>query len=190
MTDVSPVKLPPDECNWILLMMSPTLIQVMAWCRQATSHYLSQCWPRSMTPIDVTRPQWVITLRPRQNRRHATDSILKCIFLNENVSIPFKISLKFVPKGPINNIPSLAQIKASRRPGAKPLSESVIVSLSTNIYVTWPQWVNTLKPGLNGHHLQTIFSTLFSWMKIIVCWFKVHWIVFLSVPIDNKSALA
>ena len=31
----------------------------MAWCRQATSHYLSQCWPRSMSPNGVTRPQWV-----------------------------------------------------------------------------------------------------------------------------------
>ena len=36
-----------------------TLVQVMAWCRQATSHYLSQCWPRSLSPYDVTRPQWV-----------------------------------------------------------------------------------------------------------------------------------
>ena len=36
-----------------------TLVQVMAWCRQATSHYLSQCWPRSMWPYGVTRPQWV-----------------------------------------------------------------------------------------------------------------------------------
>ena len=36
-----------------------TMVQVMAWCRQATSHYLSQCWPRSMLPYDVTRPQWV-----------------------------------------------------------------------------------------------------------------------------------
>ena len=27
-----------------------TLVQVMAWCRQATSHYLSQCWPRSLSP--------------------------------------------------------------------------------------------------------------------------------------------
>ena len=36
-----------------------TLVQVMAWCRQATSHYLSQCWPRSMPPNGVTRPQWV-----------------------------------------------------------------------------------------------------------------------------------
>ena len=31
----------------------------MAWCRQATSHYLSQCWPRSLSPYDVTRTQWV-----------------------------------------------------------------------------------------------------------------------------------
>ena len=36
-----------------------TLVQGMAWCRQATSHYLSQCWPRSLSPYDVTRPQWV-----------------------------------------------------------------------------------------------------------------------------------
>ena len=36
-----------------------TLVQLMAWCRQATSHYLSQCWPRSMLPNGVTRPQWV-----------------------------------------------------------------------------------------------------------------------------------
>ena len=34
-----------------------TLVQVMAWCCQAASHYLSQCWLRSMSPCDVTRPQ-------------------------------------------------------------------------------------------------------------------------------------
>ena len=34
------------------------LVQVMAWCRQAASHYLSQCWPRSLSPYGVTRPQW------------------------------------------------------------------------------------------------------------------------------------
>ena len=36
-----------------------TMVQVMAWCRQATSHYPNQCWPRSPTPYWVTRPQWV-----------------------------------------------------------------------------------------------------------------------------------
>ena len=47
------------------------------------------------------------TLRPRQNGRHFTDNILKCIFLNENAWIPIEILLKFVPKGPIDNIPAL-----------------------------------------------------------------------------------
>ena len=36
-----------------------TLVQLMAWCHQATSHYLSQCWPRSMSPYGFTRPQRV-----------------------------------------------------------------------------------------------------------------------------------
>ena len=36
-----------------------TLVQVMAWCHQATSHYLSQWWPRSLSPYGVARPQWV-----------------------------------------------------------------------------------------------------------------------------------
>ena len=47
------------------------------------------------------------TLRPRQNGRHFPDDIFKCIFLNENVLISIKISLKFVPKGQINNIRAL-----------------------------------------------------------------------------------
>ena len=47
------------------------------------------------------------TLRPRQNGRHFPDDILKCIFLNENVWILIKISLKFIPKGPINIITTL-----------------------------------------------------------------------------------
>ena len=36
-----------------------TLVQVMAWCHKATSHYLNQCWPRSLPPYRVTRSQWV-----------------------------------------------------------------------------------------------------------------------------------
>ena len=79
------------------------------------------------------------TLRPRQNGRLFADDIFKCIFLNENASIVIKISLKFVPKGPINNIPALVQILAWRRPGDKPLSEPMMVSLLTHICVTRPQ---------------------------------------------------
>ena len=35
------------------------LVQVMAWCPQATSHYLSQCWPRSVSQYGVTKLQWL-----------------------------------------------------------------------------------------------------------------------------------
>ena len=34
-----------------------THCDVTAWCRQATSHFMSQCWPRSMSLYGVTRPQ-------------------------------------------------------------------------------------------------------------------------------------
>ena len=44
---------------WDLTDNKSTLVQVMAWCCQATSHYLSQCWPSSMSPYGVTRPQLV-----------------------------------------------------------------------------------------------------------------------------------
>ena len=82
------------------------------------------------------------TLRPRQDGRHFADDIFKRIFFNENVWISIKISLKFAPKGPINNIPALVQIMAWRRPGDKPLSEPMMVSLTTHVCVTRPQWVN------------------------------------------------
>ena len=79
------------------------------------------------------------TLRPRQNGRHFPDDIFKWIFLNENVRISINISLKFVPRGLINNIPTLVQVMAWRRPGDKPLSESMMVRLPTHICVTRPQ---------------------------------------------------
>ena len=80
------------------------------------------------------------TLRLRQNGRHFQD-IFKCIFLNENVKISIKISLKFVPKGPVNYITALNQIMAWCRPGDKSLSEPMMVSLLTQICITLPQWV-------------------------------------------------
>ena len=82
--------------------------------------------------IMVTLTHWH---RDKNGRRFA-DDIFKSILLKENVSIAIKISLKFVPKGPINNIPTLVQIMAWRRPGDKPLSEPMMVSLPKHICVT------------------------------------------------------
>ena len=78
------------------------------------------------------------TLRPTQNRNHFADDIFKGIFFNENVWIPIRISLKFVPLGPINNILALVQIMAWGHPGNEPLSEPTIISLPMHIWITRP----------------------------------------------------
>ena len=39
-----------------------TLVQVLAWCHQATGHYLSKWWPGILLPYDVTKPPWVKTV--------------------------------------------------------------------------------------------------------------------------------
>ena len=50
--------------------------------------------------------EWFNTLRPRQNGCHFADDTFKSIFMNENATLLIEISLKFFPKGPINNIPA------------------------------------------------------------------------------------
>ena len=83
----------------------------------------------SLSP-QIMEWQPINTLRPRQNGRRCADDTSKHVFLNQNATISIKISLKFVPKGPINNIPALVQIMAWRRPGDKPLSEPMVTYLN------------------------------------------------------------
>ena len=95
---------------------------------------------------DLSDISWNImalnTLRPRQNGCHFPDNIFKCIFLNENVWILLKISLMFLPKVRIDNIPALVQIMAWRQADDKPLSEPMMVMLLMHICITRPQWVH------------------------------------------------
>ena len=63
------------------------------------------CWGLNKCGYPCKRG--INTLRPRQNGRRFADDTFKRIFWNENVRISIKISLKFVPKGPINNNPAL-----------------------------------------------------------------------------------
>ena len=129
--------------HWAIIVKLPSG-QVLADDKStlATSQYLSRYWSRSVSLYGITRPQWVNTLRPRQNGRHFPEDIFKCIFLNESIWILIEASLKFVPTGPINNIPALIQIMAWRQPGNKPLSEPMLVCLLMHICVIQPQWVN------------------------------------------------
>ena len=89
------------------------------------------------------------TLRPRQNGRHFANYNFTCIFVNKNVWIPIKMSLRYISKGPIHNIPTLVQIMAWRHPGDKPLSKPMMFSLLTHMCVTRPLWVNALRPRQN-----------------------------------------
>ena len=98
--------------------------------------------------------QLINTFRPRQNGRHFTDDIFKRIFLDENVRIPIKISLQLVAKGPINNIP-----------GDKPLSEPIVIRLSTHICVTRPQWVKYADP----EQLLIFAFSSFLWPSLDIC---------------------
>ena len=82
------------------------------------------------------------------------DAISQTIFSSENVWIPIKISLKFVPKGPINNIPASVQKMAWHRSGGKPLSEPMRVNLPTHIWI-------------NGHNGLTLQGNLNWWTNLI-----------------------
>ena len=88
----------------------------------------------SVMPYVITRP-----LQARQKGRDSADDIFICDFVNENVSVLIKISLKFVLKGPIDTIPSLVRIMAWRQTGDKPLSEPMMsYAADTHICVTRP----------------------------------------------------
>ena len=61
-----------------------------------------------------------------QNGCHFVDDIIRCIFVNEKFCIFIKMSLKFVPMGPIDNNPALVKIMAWCQIGDKPLSEPML----------------------------------------------------------------
>ena len=92
----------------------------------APSQYLNQYWLILSVKVPCHSSLSIIwedlnTLRPRQNGCHFADDTFKRIFLKENVRISIKISLKFVPKSPIDNIPALFQIMSSIVVGLCPL---------------------------------------------------------------------
>ena len=78
------------------------------------------------TPLHCKR---LNTLRPRRYGRHFPDDFFKCIFMTENIWISLMISLMFVSKARINNVPALVQIMVWRRPCDKQLSEPITESI-------------------------------------------------------------
>ena len=118
-------------------------------------------------------------LRPRRNRRQFSDDIFKCTFLKGNVLISIDISPKFIPKGPINNIPELGLIMAWYRPGHKPLSEPMMIISLTYIYINQPQWV---KVNLIVNQL-CVLETHTTKVSLMV-YYLIHMCIYKSVNYD------
>ena len=100
-----------------------------------------------------------------------TKDIFKCIFINENIRVSIKISLEFVPKSPINNIPALVQIMAWHRPGGKPLSESMMCVDYWRIYASLGPSelrINCISSSENISS-KVLESCLLSWRNIAKC---------------------
>ena len=124
------------------------LVQVMAQHPTGCLYCWSRCWvlvKMLWKPYGITRLQWLKTKWPPVFRRHFQLDFLewKCLNFDQNCFevcsqasnwISIQISLKFVPRHPINDIPALW-------PGDKPLFEPMMVSLVTHTCITWPQWV-------------------------------------------------
>ena len=175
----------------ILLENTQPMLPFLSWfCKDifsACSQKATYCINSPYQIKDKLIPMhWICsfnTLRPGQNGRHFADDIFKRIFFKENIWILIKISLKFVPKGPINKIPALFQIMAWCRSGDKPLSETMMVSLPTHICVTRPQWVNhhgypcfcSAKRELKQDRANSRFSPS-QWETALLCNDVSHWL--------------
>ena len=82
-----------------------TLVQVRAWCHQATSHYQHQCWPSTVLPYGITSPQWVQILgmlssallqnksTPKPNPGYMSTDLYVCQFASFN-----KCDMDGIPK--------------------------------------------------------------------------------------------
>ena len=110
------------------------------------------------------------TLRPKQNGRHFPNNIFKCLFLKENSWISIRISLKFLPKVPINYKPALVQIMTGCLTGDKPLFEPMM-GYFTDTYmrhsalISWMIQVSCMPHGIRydlSRQIKQIIGMLFN----------------------------
>ena len=129
------MKLPSDECHWTSPMISQhwfmlpddTKPQGEPISTQISCRHMASLGHTELKLCAVLFSDYVYVIRkfafrvadnhahrfvnssppPEQNGHNFPDNIFKCIFVNEKLGILIKISLKLLPKGPINNNPAL-----------------------------------------------------------------------------------
>ena len=131
-----------------------TLFQVLAWCRQAPSHYLSQCWPRSRSLYGVISPQegpygkrnrcvstcpffWNETLNSRLFTHLSRDKMANSLHTFSNVLSWMKIFLLWF-KYHWNSLP-MVQLKMIQHHFRKWLGANQVTSHYLNQW--WPSFV-------------------------------------------------
>ena len=120
--------------------LKPTTSQT-DYCRIAWQHRtnVSLFWTLGMAfriNLEGCSKHMAIThMKPEQNGWHLTDDTFKHILLNKNYCILIEISLKFVPKGPIDNNSALVEVMAWCRTGTKSLPQPMMTKFTnTNIH--------------------------------------------------------
>ena len=127
-----------------------TFVQVLAWCHQAASHYLSQCWPRSMSPHSITRPQrinagWDNDLMPDSTKplplpmtNHKLLRLSATCFIEIVTKIPTLLFKKQIWKCCLQNGSHVDQAWTCHQTGTYYLHHT----LHTLLYVLYLQQVN------------------------------------------------
>ena len=112
-----------------------------------------------------------------------TDDIFKSIF-NESVWISITISLKFVPKGPIDYKSALVQVMAWHRTGEKPLPESMLTQF-TDAHIRHYIGGNKITKSGRSFHRGLVHPV----QSASLCWNspKIFHTVLETLPVGAKS---
>ena len=107
---------------WIIAVNKISHFSELYICEHAyiLSYKLKEIFVK--TPL----PKYILQLTHLPKAAIFAQDNFKCILLNKNDKMLIRISLKFVPRGPIYNNPALVKVIAWRRTGAKPLPEVML----------------------------------------------------------------
>ena len=146
MTDglVISCEIPLSQMSLNLTDDKSALVQVMAWCREATIHYLNQCWSRSMSPYGVTRPQWVVnSLVPGKFEWNFRYVIFKRISVIDGWGMSCEIALIWMSLDLTDDQSTLVQVMAWCRQGTSHYLSQCWPRSQSPYGITRPQWVNS-----------------------------------------------
>ena len=154
----------------------------MAWCRQATSHCLSQCWPRSLSPHGVARPHWINAILLTMQHVYICIYIYIYIYSDDQWS-HFRQFVSYTPSHDIYELlhffPSFV-LTSYQNLFVEVLSYLFIYPKGTNII-----FLLNVNDAITSFHPLTWQGERFYWCMFgpakvwFICWFK-HFVTILS----------